>query len=210
MLVFPELSLTGYELELAAELAIAVQDSRLATLRQLAAEHNLEAVVGAPLQNTEDRPAIGGILVTANGETIGYRKMHLGGDEPNHFAAGQTPRVHTVRGQKIGIAICADASSQSHPEGYAKLGADIYAVGVFLNAEWYASDAPRLAKHAARYRLLTVMANHANSVGTYTSVGRSAVWAPGGALLAEAEDITSCLVIAAKASHGWQGEVVML
>ena len=35
-------------------------------------------------------------------------------------------------------------------------------------------------------RMLVVMANHAASQGTYVSVGKSAVWAPGAALLAEA------------------------
>ena len=32
-----------------------------------------------------------------------------------------------------------------------------------------------------------MMANHADSVGTYASVGRSAAWDPDGALLAEAD-----------------------
>ena len=78
---------------------------------------------------------------------------------------------------------------------------------MFLNAEWYATDSPRLAGYASRFRMLVVMANHAASVGTYASVGRSAVWAPGGAVLAEAAGTDSSLVIATRTREGWRGEV---
>ena len=51
VLVFPELSLTGYERELAAELAMTAADSRLTPLLSLARQHRIAAVVGAPLQS---------------------------------------------------------------------------------------------------------------------------------------------------------------
>lgn len=59
VLVFPELSLTGYEPDLAAELAITAGDSRLAPLLALAREHQIEAVVGAPLHYGTAKPALG-------------------------------------------------------------------------------------------------------------------------------------------------------
>src|SRR5512145_1111644 len=48
LLVFPELSLTGYELDLAARLAFAPDDPRLAPLAGAAAELSMTLVVGAP------------------------------------------------------------------------------------------------------------------------------------------------------------------
>jgi predicted amidohydrolase len=208
VLMFPELSLTGYEPDLAAELSLTETDSRLALLVGLAGEHQIEVVVGAPLKNGSAKPALGAILISAGGATRTYCKMHLGTSERAFFAAGDTPLAVVVGGHTVGIAICADSSQPSHPQGYAERGADIYAAGVFLNAEWYATDAPRLAGYAARFRMLTVMANQAASVGTYTSVGRSAVWAPGGALLAQAEGTENALVIATEDDAMWRGEVV--
>ena len=79
---------------------------------------------------------------------------------------------------------------------------------MFLNAAWYATDAPRLAGYASRFRMLVVMANHAASVGTYVSVGKDAVWSPDGALLAEANSTESSLVIATRTREVWCGEVV--
>ncbi len=187
VLVFPELSLTGYEPDLAAELAMTPDDARLAPLLALARQHRIGAIVGAPLRVGAAKPALGAIVITADGGVRAYHKMHLGSSETAYFTPGDTPLTVDVAGHKIGVAVCADASRPAHPQGYADLGADVYAAGVFLNAEWYATDAPRLAGYAVRHRMLVVMANHAASVGTYTSVGKSALWAADGALLAQAE-----------------------
>jgi predicted amidohydrolase len=83
---------------------------------------------------------------------------------------------------------------------------------MFLNAEWDATDRPRLPRHAAEHGMLVLLANHASSVGTYRSVGRSAAWAPGGRLLAEAADTEDALVVVTRGAgaDGWSAEVVAL
>jgi predicted amidohydrolase len=126
VLVFPELSLTGYEPDLVAELAMSAADSRLEPLRALARQHHIVVVVGAPLHNGTAKPALGAILITASGTTRSYRKMHLGGSERTFFAPGSIPLVFTVSGHTVGIAICADSSQPAHPQAYADLGANIY------------------------------------------------------------------------------------
>jgi predicted amidohydrolase len=208
VLVFPELSLIGYEPDLAAELAISARDERLAPLAALARQHQMAVVVGASLRNAGTTPGLGAILFAADGSTRTYAKMHLGGSEPTYFMPGSTPLSFATHGQTVGIAICADSSKPSHPQAYADGGSTVYAAGVFLNAEWYATDSPRLAGYASRFRMLVLMANHAASVGTYVSVGKSAVWAPDGALLAEAAGTESSLVIATRTPEVWCGEVV--
>jgi predicted amidohydrolase len=210
VLVFPELSLVGYEPELAAELALIPTDARLAPLAELARRHQMTVVVGVPLRTTAAKPALGAILFPANGPPRTYAKMHLGGPEPNYFSAGDVPLAFADRGETVGLAICADTSQPSHPERYAAGGATVYAAGVFLNAEWYATDAPRLAGYAPRFHMLVVMANHAASVGTYMSVGRSAVWAPDGTLLAEAAGTEDCLVTATRTPVGWDAQVARI
>jgi predicted amidohydrolase len=208
VLVFPELSLVGYEPDLAAELAITATDERLAPLAALAQQHRMEVVVGAPLRRAGTKPGLGAILFAADGSTRTYAKMHLGGSESTFFAPGDAPLTFATHEQTIGLAICADSSKPSHPQAYADGGSTVYAAGVFLNAEWYATDSPRLAEYASRLRMLVVMANHAASVGTYVSVGKSAVWAPDGALLVEAVGTESSLVIATRSREAWRGEVV--
>jgi predicted amidohydrolase len=208
VLVFPELSLTGYEPDLAADLAITASDERLAPLLALARQHEIDVVAGAPLRTGAAKPYLGAIVLAADGTTRTYAKMHLGAGERSCFIPGTEPLALTAHGHTIGIAICADASQPSHPQALAGGGATIYAAGVFLNAEWYATDAPRLAGYAASCRMLVVMSNHGDSVGTYRSVGRSAAWAPGGALLAQAAGTERCLVVATRSPGAWHGRVI--
>jgi predicted amidohydrolase len=210
VVVFPELSLTGYEPDLAADLAISATDERLAPLLALARQHHITAVIGAPLRLSTAKPYLGAIVLTASGSTRTYHKMHLGGSEPAYFTPGAAPCVFVVADHTIGIAICADSAQASHPQAYADLGANIYAASVFLNAEWYATDVPRLAQYAVRHGMLAVMANHATSVGTHVSVGKSAVWAPDGALLAQAEAAENALVIATNTGAVWDAEVIRM
>ena len=210
VLVFPELSLTGYELDRAAELAMTPDDKRLKPLVDISRRRKMGAIVGAPLKNGSQKPKLGALVISGQHPTRTYHKMHLGGDEPRLFSPGDEPLVWRTSGHTVGLAICADSSQPSHPEHYAALGADVYAASVFLTAEWYAADASRLAAYAARYRMLTVMANHAASQGMYTSVGKSAVWGPEGALLAEARDTENALLIASRTDGVWHGEIVGL
>lgn len=79
---------------------------------------------------------------------------------------------------------------------------------MFLNDKWYATDVPRLADYASRHWMLVAMANHAEPVGAYSSMGKSAVWLPDGALLAQAAGVESFLVSATKSQAAWLGKVI--
>ena len=211
LLVFPELSLTGYELDIAADLAITGTDNRLDPLFALAHRENIEAIVGAPVQEGTGKPKLGAFVIGSNGVRKTYHKMHLGGDEPSYFSPGAAgPLLLTVAGRKVGIAICADSSQPEHPEAYALSGAEIYAAGVFLTDAWYQTDVPRLATYARTHGMLTVMANHAASVGSYDSLGKSTVWTPDGEVLVQAAGTEDALLIASSSKGGWRGEVVAL
>ena len=210
MLVFPELSLTGYERDLAAELAMTSDGPRLDPLRSLAVESRIDVVAGAPLRNGAEKPSLGAIVFGSDGVTRTYRKMHLGVGERAFFAPGDSPLLQAVNGHAVGVAICADATHPSHPQWYAAAGAGIYAAGVCLNEEWFQTDAAQLASYAPQHGMLVVMANHGASVGTYTSVGKSAAWSPRGEVLAQTSSTENALVIATSDGAGWSGEVVGL
>lgn len=210
LLIFPELSLTGYELDLAAEFAIESSDERLAPLAVLAKCFQMAVVVGTPLKIGEGLPGLGAVILEDTGNRRSYIKMHLGGTEPTYFAPGAEWLILANGAENVGLAICADASKASHPQGYLEQGGSIYAAGVFLNEEWYATDAPRLRAYSTQFGMLVVMANHADSVGTFQSVGKSAIWSPRGEPVAEADGDASCLVIGERTLNGWRGEVVKI
>jgi hypothetical protein len=115
--VFPELSLTGYEPDWAAQLAIAPEDGRLAPLLSLARRHRVEVVAGAPLNNGTAKPALGAIVFSAGGTTRTCRKMHLGPGERPYFVPGDLPLAIHVAGHTVGLADRLDATPVPADEG---------------------------------------------------------------------------------------------
>ena len=99
LLVFPELSLTGYDLQGLAANAITVDDARLDRLRERAASLGMTIIAGLPLSNRAGLPSIGAAIFHADGRTSAYRKHFLYDGEPATPARGRRRRRHLVRGQ---------------------------------------------------------------------------------------------------------------
>jgi predicted amidohydrolase len=67
-----------------------------------------------------------------------------------------------------------------------------------------------MTRYARDHGMLTVLANYHGPTGEYQTAGRSAIWAPGGQLLAEAAPAKDALVIARCVADHWSGEQVPL
>lgn len=207
-LVFPELSLTGYEPGLAASLALTLDDARLTPLAETAVRHGVHVVVGAPLV-TPTRPAIGALLFAPSGQRHGYAKMHLHTGEEQWFSAGQQHCQVPVADQTIGIAICADANYPQHARAHARQGTSVYAVSAMITADGYPKDTENLANHARDHQMLVLLANHHQPTGGWVPTGKSAAWTPS-SLLVQAPEKGDVLVVAERANDAWRGEVIPL
>mgnify|MGYP002336187877 CR=1 FL=1 len=112
LVVFPELGLTGYQLQdLAAEVAIRLDDPRLAGLA--AATEGLSAVVSFVEESADHRLFIAAALLEDGRIRHVHRKLFLPTygifDERRFFAAGDLLRATPSRlGVGLGIAICED------------------------------------------------------------------------------------------------------
>ncbi len=207
VIIFPELSLTGYEPELARDLILHVDDSRLAPLRRMALQHAITIVAGAPVASGGDRPYIGALVFSPEGP-LTYFKQHLHPGEDEYFSSGEDGCDREVKEERLALAICADIAQASHAEAAARRGASIYAAGVLITPEGYETDAALLAGYARKYSLLAVMANHCKPTGGYDVAGKSAVWDEEGRLLAQAGELGTALVVAKKRDDSWQCNVV--
>jgi predicted amidohydrolase len=210
VLLFPELSLIGYEPDIAREFVIKANDPRLEPLADAARRNHMQIVVGAPIHNELEKPFLGAVIFREDGSIETYAKMHLGSCETKFFTPGNVSRMLSSPGHLIGLSICADSSQPSHPAAYAAAEATVYAGMVFLNEEWYRSDSPRFQRYAAEHQMLVLMANHGSSRGTLSSVGNSAIWSPDGTCLACAHGTESALVVAERVDSAWRGEVKKL
>ena len=129
LVVFPELGLTGYQLQdLAAEGAMRVDDPRLADLA--AATHGLSAVMSFVEESADHRLFIAAGLFEDGQLRHVHRKLFLPTyglfDERRFFAQGDSLRAVPSRlGVGIGIGICEDFWHLSLPQLLALDGAQI-------------------------------------------------------------------------------------
>ncbi|UUQ64304.1 carbon-nitrogen hydrolase family protein [Pseudomonas fuscovaginae UPB0736] len=209
LLVFPELSLTGYERNLAAALAITPDAQVLQPLADLARELRLVTVVGMPIRLADDAPLlIGALTFKADGSRQLYSKQHLHEGEEQVFTSGAGGAGLSFGDDTVALSVCADFSHASHALQAAQSGANLYASSVLISENGYAADTTLLQGYAREHRMAVLMANHAGVTGGWMSAGRSAIWAAGGALVVAAAGAGDALVIGRRMAGHWQGEVV--
>ena len=131
VVVFPELSLTGYELALAEQLAFSEHDARLSPLLELAASSGMTVAVGG-LVRIGSSLHIGAFIFGPDRTTGLYTKHHLGTFPPSancESCEGTVPppegtvfqpgdRNPLIRfGDNIAaMAICADIGRPAHAQ----------------------------------------------------------------------------------------------
>ncbi len=129
LVVFPELGLTGYQLQdLASEVAMRLDDPRLAELA--AATRGLSAIVSFVEESADHRLFIAAALLEDGELSHVHRKLFLPTyglfDERRFFAPGDVLRAVSSRlGIGIGIGVCEDFWHLSVPQILALDGAQI-------------------------------------------------------------------------------------
>ncbi|MEU8045569.1 carbon-nitrogen hydrolase family protein [Micromonospora echinofusca] len=184
VVVFPELSLTGYELDAPA---ITAEDPGLAPIVGACAEAGSLALVGAPVRGEGGREHIAMLAVDGAGARVAYRKVHVHRSE-GRFSPGEGPAVLDVDGWRLGLAICRDTRFAGHDAATAALGMDVYVAAVLEHARDAQVPAERARRVVADRRVWVAAASFAGSTGGGfdRAAGGSAVWAPDGELLAQA------------------------
>ncbi len=183
--LFPELSLTGYELGLLDDPGhwVTAGDPRLEGLREISRRTGVTAVVGAPFRDADGTPRLASLAIHPGGAVDTAFKMRLHGPEQELFAAGERVTVLEVDGWKVALAICFDAADPGHAGAAAGAGADIYAV----SALYAAGEDRRLDLHlgarAMDNRIFAVLANLGGTTTAGPSCGLSGFWGPDGSVI---------------------------
>ncbi len=189
LVVFPELSLTGYDL---AAPAVAADDPVLAAIVDACGTMNTIALVGAPIEVPADDGAVGGraiaiLLVDAHGARVVYRKQHLGTAESEHFTPGPRPVVLELDGWRVGLGVCRDTGIGDHVKELANAGIDLYVAGLVDHPDDLGVQRERAATIATTCGAYVGFASFAGpTAGGYDeTAGRSAIFGRSGAVLAE-------------------------
>lgn len=193
VVVFPELSLTGYELDAPA---ITAEDLRLGPIVEACAEAGSVALVGAPVRGQAGRSHIAMLAIDGAGATVAYKKMWLGTAESERFTPGGRPAVLDVDGWRLGLAICKDTGVPQHAFDTAALGIDAYVAGTVKSVEEAALQDERARRVATDHQVWVAVASFAGSTGGgyAQAAGRSSIWTSDGLAIAQAGPETGAVV----------------
>jgi predicted amidohydrolase len=185
LIVFPELSLTGYELDADT---VSPDDDDLAPIVAACTETESIALVGAPVAGENGRSYIGMLSMSSAGVDVDYRKSYLGGDEPARFAPGDGPVAIDLDGWRVGLGICKDTGVEQHIAETAALDVDLYVAGLAHLPEELEMQDERGLRIARACRAYVAFASFAGPTGGGfdQTAGTSTIWAPDGTPLGRA------------------------
>lgn len=184
---FPELSITGYEPELANELAVNQGDKVLDDFQKISDKNEITIGLGMPTK-TDGGVQISMVIFQPGKPRVTYSKQQLHADELPFFIGGNQQIVLTVDNKKIAPAICYESLQNDHSYNASQLGAEIYVASVAKSQNGVDKAMIHYPEVAKKYSMPVLMANCVGYCDNFLSVGRSAVWTKEGRLAGQLND----------------------
>ena len=194
IIIFPELSLIGYEPTLSKALATTQYDSRLSIFQNISDAKQITIGVGVPTKNNAGI-CISLVIFQPNVALQLYSKKYLHADEEPYFVSGQTNTALLGNKNNIGVAICYELSVYEHSDNAAKNGASIYMASVAKSANGVKKANQSLSEIAQKYGMTVLMSNCVGQNDDFISAGNSAVWNNKGDLVAQLNDSDAGILI---------------
>lgn len=209
LVVFPELSLTGYALlDLAVDTAIRPHQDDPVFNELLAASQDLDLMIGFVHEDRRHRFYIASAYLSGGKTRHIHNKIYLPTygmfDEGRFFAPGDSARAFDTRFGRVGMLICEDFWHASLPYLLWLDGADILLFASASPGRGLTQD-PRLSSsgwvehtNRAYAGLFTNFVVHANRVGYEDGLnfwGGSTIFDPNGDLIVRAPDFEPALII---------------
>lgn len=192
-IIFPELSLSGYEPQLAKELATHPDDSIFDDFQKISNHKQITIGVGIPLKTTAGI-CISMLIFQPHSIRQIYSKKYLHPDEEAFFVSGQNS-TGLINNNNIALAICYELSVPEHFENASKSGAEIYIASVAKTAIGVEQASKRLSDIAGNFSIPVLMSNSVGPSDNFISAGKTSIWNNEGTLLGQLNDISEGLLI---------------
>ncbi len=184
LMIFPELSLTGYQPARAAELARFPDDPCFAQLQSACNHGNIAAGVGVPLR-TNHLPHISTLVFRPHAGPLVYSKKYLHPDEAPFITPGFDPPTLILTAPAVALAICYELSVPQHAQDASTAGADAYVASVAKTAPGIMQASRRLSDIGAEYSMPVLMSNCLGYCDGAECTGCSSAWDRNGRLMAQ-------------------------
>jgi predicted amidohydrolase len=194
VIIFPELSLTGYEPKLSKDLATNQDDSRFDDFQEISNTGQITVGVGVPTKNNTGI-YISMVLFQPHKARQTYSKKYIHPDEEEFFIGGQSFTGLKVNQTNVALAICYELSVPEHAEAAFKSGAEVYIASVakFVNGVGKAID--RLSEIANQYSVPVLMSNCIGQADGDECAGKTSVWNNKGVLVGQLNDTDEGILI---------------
>jgi len=208
LIVFPEMSLTGYDRERADELSFSAQDQRLEGLKEMAVSHKMIIIAGAPIK-VDGQLHIGSFIFSPDNTVSIYTKQLLHKGEEQFFSPNLNFNPVVKSGnEKCSLAICADITNPLHPRNAAANKTTLYAASLFYTPNGIADAYGHLGRYAQKYSMNVLMANYGGPSYNMRSAGRSTFWDNKGNLVGNMANEGEGLLIADNSLGNWKTKVL--
>jgi predicted amidohydrolase len=193
-IIFPELSLTGYEPTLAKELATNQDDQRFTIFQKISDASQLTIGVGVPTKNNTGI-CISMVIFQPDKKRQLYSKKFLHADEEPFFISGQNTISLASGKNNIALAICYEISVAEHAENAFKSGAIIYIASVAKSVNGISNALTTLSTIAHRYSMTVLMSNCVGQCDGDECAGKTSIWNNRGLLLAQLNNTSEGVLI---------------
>jgi predicted amidohydrolase len=185
--VFPELCVTGYDLDTAETLATPVPGHLTNPLIDIAAENDISLIAGVP-ELTDDGLYNTLVLVDQSGVQATYRKQYLWGTESDMFDTGTGPVIADTALGKIGLLNCYDLNFPETALTYARNECDVLVVCAAWRDSYLNDWSLLLRSRAFDGTCYTVGANHLGEQQGRQHGGHSMIVDPHGSIIENADN----------------------
>jgi len=202
MIIFPELSLTGYNPSLANELATTAADLRFNDFQKISDRSKITIGVGVPLKN-KSGVTISMILFQPGQERLTYSKKYLHADEEPFFVSGENFPVVTNDDAKVGLAICYELFIAEHTVQAFSNGAQHYVASVAKVSRNIDKALFRSAGISQEHSAFVLMANAIGLCEEGDGIGKTSAW-HNGELIAQLDtDQEGVLIVDTDTKEAW-------
>ncbi len=203
LVVFPEMSVTGYTRKEGKELVIVPTHPIITELKKISDRHDLIIVVGAPIE-LKGQLFIGTYILTPKRPVVIYTKqfLHEGEDEFYSSSFEYNP-VISWQDETIQFAICADINCRQHVLNAKANNCTLYIPSIFYSQNGIGEGHEILSEYAKMNAMQILMSNYTGELWGLKAGGNSAFWDKNGHKIGQLPTDQVGLLLLEKGGESW-------
>jgi predicted amidohydrolase len=194
IIIFPELSITGYVPIASKELATTAADNTFDVFQTLSDQHNLTIGIGAPLR-FNNGITISLIIFQPQLPRDVYHKKHVHPDEEPFFVSRENTIGLIGPERDVALAICYETAVPAHGEDAQRFGAKVYIASSAKSRAKIEFSLERMAQIAREHSMITLMSDCVGSAEGREFAGRSSAWDNTGNLTGQLDESSEGILI---------------